>query len=88
VLYLQELTADIAAVSGAAAAAADSDLHTPSLEPTTQTTAYVKYIEQVGRNAAAELSTEACLQLLAHIFAIHVAHLTTGQCPFCGYFQM
>jgi hypothetical protein len=40
VLYLQELTADIAAVSGAAAA--DSDLHTPSLEPTTQTTAYVK----------------------------------------------
>ncbi len=41
-LYLQELTADIAAVSGAAAAAADSDLHTPSLEPTTQTTAYVK----------------------------------------------
>ncbi|CAM6017915.1 unnamed protein product [Sphagnum balticum] len=72
----KELTADIAAVSGAAAA--DSDLHTPSLEPTTQTTAYVKYIEQVGRNAAAELSTEACLQLLAHIFAIHVAHLTTG----------
>lgn len=47
-----------------------------------------QYIEQVGRNAAAELSTEACLQLLAHIFAIHVAHLTTGQCPFCGYFQM
>jgi hypothetical protein len=37
-----------------------------------------QYIEQVGRNAAAELSTEACLQLLAHIFAIHVAHLTTG----------
>jgi len=72
----KELTADIAAVSGAAAA--DSDLHTPSLEPTTQTTAYVKYIERVGRNAAAELSTEACLQLLAHIFAIHVAHLTTG----------
>jgi hypothetical protein len=37
-----------------------------------------QYIEQVGRNAAAELSPEACLQLLAHIFAIHVAHLTTG----------
>jgi hypothetical protein len=39
-------------------------------------------IEQIGRSAtSAETgSAEGCLRLLAHIFAIHVAHLTTGQC--------
>ncbi|KAG0595308.1 hypothetical protein M758_UG157700 [Ceratodon purpureus] len=73
----EELAADIQALSEATTRIG------MSLEiraPTTQTTAYVKLLEQVGRSAAsAETgSAEGCLRLLAHIFAIHVAHLTTG----------
>eukprot|EP00897_Mesotaenium_endlicherianum_P010123 jgi/Mesen1/9139/ME000058S08634 len=58
------------------------------LKPTTQNGAYAKYIAQLARHAAegtqeAETDAEeggqdARCQLLAHLFAVHVAHLTTG----------
>lgn len=49
-------------------------------EPTTQTTAYVKYLKQLVRVACNDKNgrKESCLRLLAHMFAIYVAHLTTG----------
>lgn len=51
-------------------------------QPTTQTTAYAKYIIQLGK-AARESgnsmdSKRAQHHLLAHVFAIHVGHLSAG----------
>ncbi|KAH9301480.1 hypothetical protein KI387_013063, partial [Taxus chinensis] len=46
---------------------------------TTQAVAYAKYIKHLGRIASSqENGKEGCLQLLSHIFSIHIAHLTTG----------
>ncbi|MCO5596549.1 hypothetical protein L7F22_050614 [Adiantum nelumboides] len=48
-------------------------------KPTTQTTAYVKYLRQLaGVSGASKPEKEGYLRLLAHIFAVYVAHLTTG----------
>eukprot|EP00246_Nothoceros_aenigmaticus_P013927 TRINITY_DN505_c0_g1_i2.p1 TRINITY_DN505_c0_g1~~TRINITY_DN505_c0_g1_i2.p1 ORF type:complete len:278 (+),score=45.83 TRINITY_DN505_c0_g1_i2:302-1135(+) len=49
-------------------------------EPTTQTVAYSKYIQRFGRLGCddSEEGKEACLRLLAHVFSVHIAHLTTG----------
>ncbi|GAQ82606.1 hypothetical protein KFL_001170110 [Klebsormidium nitens] len=50
-------------------------------EPTTQTQAYAKYIHQLGSAATSLDAAEASAaqkQLLAHIFALHVTHLTSG----------
>lgn len=43
----------------------------------------LQYLQQVGNSATSveKDTTDGCLQLLAHIFAIHVAHLTTGHYP-------
>ncbi|XP_024375504.1 uncharacterized protein [Physcomitrium patens] len=73
----EELAADIQALSEATSRIG------MSLEvgaPTTQTTAYIKRLEQIGLSATSTENgpAEGCLRLLAHIFAIHVAHLTTG----------
>lgn len=73
----EELAADI---QGLSEATTRIGMSLEIRAPTTQTTAYIKLLEQVGRSATCTEtgSAEGCLRLLAHIFAIHVAHLTTG----------
>eukprot|EP00271_Cylindrocystis_brebissonii_P007924 TRINITY_DN21848_c0_g1_i1.p1 TRINITY_DN21848_c0_g1~~TRINITY_DN21848_c0_g1_i1.p1 ORF type:complete len:476 (-),score=86.96 TRINITY_DN21848_c0_g1_i1:67-1494(-) len=54
--------------------------------PSTQTASYAKYLEQLGKRSAGPFTSsiarkegeEACLQLLAHVFVIHVVHLAAG----------
>ncbi|KAI5082232.1 hypothetical protein GOP47_0001975 [Adiantum capillus-veneris] len=48
-------------------------------KPTTQTTAYVKYLRQLaGVSGSTKPGKEGYLQLLSHIFVVYVTHLTTG----------
>eukprot|EP00850_Spirogloea_muscicola_P003212 SM000013S26381 [mRNA] locus=s13:163462:166864:+ [translate_table: standard] len=58
----------------------DSGVHLPAA--TTQATSYAKYIRQLGRDGMRKAEPagwrQSRHQLLAHIFAVHVAHLTTG----------
>eukprot|EP00850_Spirogloea_muscicola_P013088 SM000087S23370 [mRNA] locus=s87:369835:371025:+ [translate_table: standard] len=58
----------------------DSGVHLPAA--TTQAASYAKYIRQLGRDAICKAESpgwrQSRHQLLAHIFAVHVAHLTTG----------
>lgn len=71
------LQKDIEALSIAMSASDDKANALP--KTTTQTTAYVKYLKQLVRIACSEKDRkQACLQLIAHIFAIYVTHLTTG----------
>lgn len=70
----EALQGDIKALSRAMSAANDKVVELP--EPTTQTTAYVKYLKQLVRVACDE--KQSCLRILAHIFAVYVTHLTTG----------
>ncbi|CAM6090515.1 unnamed protein product [Calypogeia fissa] len=50
------------------------------LTANTQAVGYAKYIRQLGKASLedGERAKEACLKLLAHLFAVYVSHLTTG----------
>ncbi|KAJ7545879.1 hypothetical protein O6H91_08G014700 [Diphasiastrum complanatum] len=72
------LSTDITALSKEIATTSGLDYEWP--KATTQTDAYVKYLNRLGKLAlySSKCSGEAWLHLIAHIFAVHVSHITTG----------
>lgn len=73
----EALQDDIESLSKAMGAVQGRVIEVP--KPTTQTTAYVKYLRQLaGVSGLTMPAKEGFLRLIAHIFAVYVAHLTTG----------